>query len=285
MKHRGFTLVELLVVIAIIALLIALLLPALSRARAAANSTVCESNLRQLGVAYAEYTQSEAPHGFVLNFWNPGGSWVPALGQIFANTQTDNYFPLTAAYQKLLICPSTFIPGQGAGAEGTNMGLGFGVVGTASAPYQAAWWTPQNSTTPTGWCSYGFNGWMYNIQDSTPVYQDDAIGAGGIPAAFQPYFWSSSQTPPNSQTPLFADSIWQDSWPKPTDPIPLTLNGGAINDPVNGINSYCINRHGMAINVAFADGHVQHVALGNLWTLRWSPYFQPLTKAVIINAP
>ena len=279
-KHRGFTLVELLVVIAIIALLIALLLPALARAKALAISTMCESNLRQLGIAYSEYTQSEAPHGFVLNFWNQGGSWVPALGQMFSNTKTDNYFPLPASYQKLLICPATSIPGQGAGAEGTN--LGFGTIGTATGPYQAAWWTPQNSNTPTGWCSYDFNGWMYDIEDSTPVYQADAVGAGGIPAAFQPYFWSSSQTPAGSQTPLFADGIWQDSWPKPTDPAPLTLDGGTINDPVNGTNAYCINRHDMAVNVGFVDGHVEHVPLRNLWTLRWSPYFKPLTQGPIL---
>ena len=282
MKHyRGFTLVELIVVISIIALLIALLLPALARARMLAISAVCESNLRQLGIAYEEYTQSESPRGFVYNFWNPGGDWVPALGQIFANTQTDSYIPLPAAYQKLIICPATFIPGQGAGEEGLNMG--FGIIGTAHGPYQDSWWTPQNSYVSTGWCSYGFNGWMYDLQDSLPIYQSDAIVDSGISSSFQPYFWSSSQIQISGQVPLIADCIWDGAWPKSTDPVPSNLNGGVINDPVNGINSFCINRHDMAVNMVFADGHAEHVALGNLWTLHWSPYFAPLSKGIVIN--
>ena len=51
MKRRGFTLIELLVVVAIIGILMAILLPAVSAIRAQARSTVCKSNLRQIGLA------------------------------------------------------------------------------------------------------------------------------------------------------------------------------------------------------------------------------------------
>ena len=69
-RNGGFTLIELLVVIAVIAILAALLLAALNRAKSAADSAVCKSNLRQLMLGLCTYAQQEGlyPRGDAFLF-------------------------------------------------------------------------------------------------------------------------------------------------------------------------------------------------------------------------
>ncbi len=66
MRYRGFTLIELLVCISITTVLLALLLPQVARSRAVAQKVLCASNLRQTGISYRVYMESNK-------------EWVPRL--------------------------------------------------------------------------------------------------------------------------------------------------------------------------------------------------------------
>ena len=139
--ESGFTLVELLVVIAIIAILIALLLPAVQQARERGRVIQCQNNLKQIGLALANYeaTHTCFPPSFVRQEDNnppppAGGSalqyrahWsgfhmlLPHLGQqplyrqydfrktwlsSTTNINDHSMWPLNGTVISTLICPS-----------------------------------------------------------------------------------------------------------------------------------------------------------------------------------
>lgn len=102
MRNRsGFTLIELLVVIAIIGVLIAIALPALKMARDAAQTSVCLSNARQLGIATFLYGQE---HGDDI----PYAARFTEDGPVTWLTELRSYLSLgeEGDLSEIALCPS-----------------------------------------------------------------------------------------------------------------------------------------------------------------------------------
>jgi prepilin-type N-terminal cleavage/methylation domain-containing protein/prepilin-type processing-associated H-X9-DG protein len=87
-KRGGFTLIELLVVIAIIAILAAILFPVFARARENARRASCQSNLKQIGIAWTMYSQDYDEYVMIDYYPTPDGdqTWAGIIqGGAFVN--------------------------------------------------------------------------------------------------------------------------------------------------------------------------------------------------------
>ena len=113
-NRSAFTIVELLVVCAVIAILLASALPGLARAKGAARTVKCVSNLRQVGLATLLYVNEYGAY--------PGGvgaaarwsslSWVAQIRKYSRATWTNELFR----------CPDNFVSRRVSG--GSSGGLG-----------------------------------------------------------------------------------------------------------------------------------------------------------------
>lgn len=250
-RTRAFTLVELLVVIAIIALLMSILMPALSKARAQAKTIFCKNNLKQLFTALNLYHVDSDNKTLV----SQGGAdfWFTQIAPYMGDREyrADPEKALRGA-MKVLFCPDTKDP-----------------------PFRRNWGTAKNRWryhVPNFPCegSYAMNGWIGGWS------WDEMVAYGMFEEEDEGRSFRDSM-PGRADIPVFTDSVWVDAFPAHTQVVPFNLQ-----DPIDdyGFGRICIDRHKLAINVSFADGHADRIRLEDLWSLRWNKVFEPVEVQV-----
>jgi prepilin-type N-terminal cleavage/methylation domain-containing protein/prepilin-type processing-associated H-X9-DG protein len=160
-RRPAFTLVELLVVIGIIALLIGILLPVLSTARQTARSTVCLSNLRQIGISTQFYVNDHEGWFAPARILGAPPTWSPIPTP---NRYNDRGYP---QYHDFL---RDYLPELESQGNDYNLESGDGVL-----------WCPENHLTETGVSGFGGSSYGRNSVLGSRAGAANYVGTDGRP--------------------------------------------------------------------------------------------------------
>jgi len=250
---KGFTLIELLVVISIIALLIGILLPALGAARKTAMAMKCASNQKQMAVAWFGYA---VDHDGIA----AGSSFSFDVAGLDEQHWYVTLFPYYGDNPELIQCPIAPEP------------LTFSTTVNNFGDSTHSWLPASDlnlSATKDNYGGFGYNNWLEgNTLPYVPGYVSGALGYDGKDHLISRGIDADVST---SETPLFGDNVWADSgWPLENHPLPNDFEDPGRDFSVGGqLKRFCVNRHNMAINVAFLDGSTRRVNILDLWSLKW----------------
>lgn len=245
-RKCGFTLVELLVVIAVIAILAALLLPALGRAKVAANKAVCMNNLRQQGIALAMYVDDFGAYPqFVVPTPGQWQFWMHRLSDYVKDKWPSNNW-IGGAYSSPPVKSVFACPGYDhiRGVYSTrSQGMAGAYAYNGSGPGR---FTTREGTFHTDGGLGGYTGGQ-PVRESEIISPSQLIVIGdstilvsfGAPSDFL----AGLDDAPHFFTLLFVE--------------PLPLPPGVPPPPHGKAERAMLRRHGNRWNMLFCDGHVQ----------------------------